>query len=651
MRELKFLTDCLLAATPDVPEQPLLLRGLPDPASWTLPHLPPGQVPEGLPARSVCLLRGDGVLRLFPLHGYDAVLLWREEEHGFHAVDKPAPLVYLRYNAARGLLEFTALAPNFSLAQRGDAFRDTFLSLFDLAEWRRQKATAEAGKEEAERWHYDFADLMDELTAGLVGRAEHLKEAKKWVHATPGRGRRPVGGRQAGRRQVGLPGGLAQGLRGDGDLCLVPFFFRGGDARCSADHFFQAALYRLGKTLGLAPPDPREPRPVQFARALEAVRRKQAEGARPRAVLLLLDGLDEVAGQHPEFPRLPASLRQPGLLWVCGGRAEEPLAEAFAGADRLWPDGELPPLTAADVRALLLQELDRQRYPLFERDEPDGAGGYRNGFLNELARRSEGLPLYVRLVIEDLRAGRLTTRDEAQLPQGLPAYFERLLDRLRVGNVPQMLTNVLSLLGWSAEPLSEELLREMLRPLYPFGQSWEAELPRVLQYGHVMLRRAPTPEDHPGWALYHESFRQHLQTTGTVSVPREQTHGALLAWCGRWAEHRAPYALRHYADHLRSGSLRGPGGPGSGRGLPAGAGGRAARRTRGAAAHLAGGPAGGDGPGRRGRDGGLQSAARPAAGCDRPGITVGGPARAAWSGPGGWRTWRSRSGASCGTSC
>jgi hypothetical protein len=69
---------------------------------------------------------------------------------------------------------------------------------------------------------------------------------------------------------------------------------------------------------------------------------------------------------------------------------------------KLWGDGELPPLTHDDIRAWLQNELERLRYELFELDRLDG-DELRNKFIEELTLRSEGLPLYVQMVIDDLK--------------------------------------------------------------------------------------------------------------------------------------------------------------------------------------------------------------------------------------------------------
>lgn len=402
---------------------------------------------------------------------------------------------------------------------------------------------------------YDFRDLIGDLTELLVGRKEQLEQAKKWLreHQETG-GILWIGGKP-GVGKSAFMAELAKRFKGDAKLCVVPFFFRSGDARCSPDQFYHAAILRLLETFNLQVQlDAREPRQVQFMKVLEAAREKQSQESQTSTVLFLLDGLDEVASQHPDFARLPLSHQHPRLIWFCAGRGEPPLNEIFAaeGVERLWENGELPPLAERDVRELIEQECGRQRYQLFERDEQTDEGVYRNHFIEELVKRSEGLPLYVRLVIEDLKAGRLTFRDEDKLPEGLRDYFERILERLKMGDIPRYLTETMALLCWAYEPLTEEILHMVLKPMHPYANDLKSSLTKALRYGHVMLRRAETSDGILGWTCYHESFRQHLRQTPTIADTRDEAHAALLDWCSHWQEHKNPYALRHYAEHLRT---------------------------------------------------------------------------------------------------
>jgi hypothetical protein len=53
-----------------------------------------------------------------------------------------------------------------------------------------------------------------------------------------------------------------------------------------------------------------------------------------------------------------------------------------------------------------------------------------------VVERAQGLPLYVRFVVEDVLAGHFRFRDlPRQLPPSLRAYYDDLLRRLAVGDL------------------------------------------------------------------------------------------------------------------------------------------------------------------------------------------------------------------------
>jgi tetratricopeptide (TPR) repeat protein len=220
------------------------------------------------------------------------------------------------------------------------------------------------------------------------------------------------------------------------------------------------------------------------------------------------------------------------------------------GAEEVFPDG-LPPLDEQATRAMLVEHLGRLKYALFERDE-----GERNRFVEAVTRKSEGLPLYVRMVIEDLKAGQLTVRDEGKLPDGWDNYCERLLERW--SSVGTVLPPLMCLLAWAKEPITEGTMNFLLQPHHHAGTPrWGELFRKALKYGHLMLQRRPTPDDESGWKIYHDSFRQHLlKKSERVCEDREWAQERWLKVCEDWKAlasqepslHR--YILRHYAEHL-----------------------------------------------------------------------------------------------------
>jgi hypothetical protein len=540
-KELSFLANYdLIACTKE--RQIVWLKGLPD-ADGSFPKYdrPLSFVPEH---GRVYLVRDGEGLDLFPLHAFTDILQWREERYEFERLGEVAPQIYFRLSE-RGYLECIPFSTKAVFSHLGDDVYQRFRHIFRMEEWRARRRQ----RAEAQGIQTLWNELVRELTEVFVGREEHIRQVKDaikrtskgvlWISGKPGVGK------------SALMAKLMQDYIGQTQhYIVIPYFFRYGQAGCSTMDFLAVALKRLKAELNREiEPEPRLPdRQKQLVEALE-----EAVSKTSKKVLFLVDGLDEIYRLEREFLNVPFMTIRERIVWVCAGRSEGDLEEALKnrGAEEVFPDG-LPPLDEQAIRAMLVEHLGRLKYDLFERDK-----GERNRFVEAVTRKSEGLPLYVRMVIEDLKAGRLTVRDEEKLPEGLVAYYERLLERLRVSDVGTVLTPLFCLLAWAKEPITEGTMKVLLQTHHLAGTpEWDELFRRTLEHGHLMLQQQRTPDDETGWTIYHDSFRQHLLESGTVSVSREWAQERWLEVCKDWKAlasqepslHR--YILRHYAEHL-----------------------------------------------------------------------------------------------------
>ena len=89
-------------------------------------------------------------LQLFPLHLYDDVdrpfIL-----SGGDAERRPASMLYLQYDASHRTVEYTALDPDVSFAQR-DRVVEPFLAMFDLDRWSKSRKNAKTAKTSKASW-------------------------------------------------------------------------------------------------------------------------------------------------------------------------------------------------------------------------------------------------------------------------------------------------------------------------------------------------------------------------------------------------------------------------------------------------------------------------------------------------------------------
>jgi hypothetical protein len=548
-KELSFLANYNLIACPKE-GQIVWLKGLPD-ADGSFPEYdrPLSFVPEH--GRVYLVQDGKG-LDLFPLHAFTDILQWREERYEFERLGEVAPQIYFRLSE-RGYLECIPFSNRAVFSYLGeDAYR-CFREIFQLEEWRKQRRLEDEAKGIQKLWN----EQVKELTEVFVGREEHIRQVKDaikrtskgvlWLSGKPGVGK------------SALMAKLMQDYIGQTQhYIVIPYFFRYGQAGCSTMDFLAVALKRLKAELNREiEPEPRLPdRQQQLVEALEKAVKETG-----KKVLFLVDGLDEIYRHEREFLNVPFMTVRERIVWVCAGRSEGDLEEALKSRGTVWvfPDG-LPPLNEQAIRAMLIEHLGRLKYALFERDD-----GERNRFVEVVTRKSEGLPLYVRMVIEDLKAGRLTVWDEEKLPEGLVAYYERLLERLRVSDVGAVLTPLFCILAWAKEPITEGTMKVLLQTHHLAGTPrWSELFRKALEHGHLMLQQRPTPDGETGWTIYHDSFRRHLLESETVSVSREWAQERWLEVCKDWKAlasqepslHR--YILRHYADHHLSTKVTSP---------------------------------------------------------------------------------------------
>jgi hypothetical protein len=488
---------------------------------------------------------GEG-LDLFPLHAFTDILQWREERYEFEGLGEVAPQIYFRLSD-QGYLECIPFSNKAVFSHLGKDAYKRFCDIFRLQEWLEQQRRRKEAQEIQKLWD----ELARELTEIFVGRDKHIKQVKDAI-----KGKRKGILWISGKPGVGKSTLMAKLMRDYIDktqhYIVIPYFFHIGKAGCSTMEFLATALKRLqvelNRTIELEHRLPE--RQKQLMEALE-----EAVSKTGKKVLFLVDGLDEIYRLEREFLNVlfMTMAVEDRIVWVCAGRSEGDLEEALRSRGAVWvfPYG-LPPLDEQAIREMLTVHLGHLKYELFKRDE-----GERNRFVEAVTCKSEGLPLYVRMVIEDLKAGRLTVWDEDKLPEGLVAYYERLLERLRVSDVGTVLTPLFCLLAWVKDPINEGTMNFLLQTHDLAGSDeWDELFQEVLEHGHLMLQQRPTPDGETGWTIYHDSFRQHLLQSRKVSRYRKWAQKRWLEVCEDWKAlasqepslHR--YILRHYADHL-----------------------------------------------------------------------------------------------------
>ncbi len=486
-----------------------LLRGLePQPVT----------APEALAAHSdgTWLVREDRALALMPLVMFGPVRRV-DSASGELRVQPGAPATQLFARADADRLSYTPLGRDEAQSEQVEVstFREVFR--YDEALRERERAQARAqvpwqeALHEAKRWGEE-----------LVGRAGELLHVKRWVkqrdvyhphearigHLSggPGLGKSILLAKLATDYSAGSHHGLLyHRMQGSASRQLKRTFLR----------HLQAALCDWAplQPLTRAP----EHDPTDLDALIEDVLTRlraiaQLPQDNPRATRqtfrVLLDGLDELIGQDPDAAELIGRLALPGTLWLVCGRAGRGLDGTREAIEPLF-EGGLPLMSADDLRAMLIEGLGNARYALLRRDT-DGAQGVENTFVSRVVQHAQGLPLYVHLLLSDLRSGALSVRDDDRLPEGLTAYYDALMSRAGLSSVKRDLPFLVCALARAQEPLTDEALAMLLAPELGDAPDYLPRVQAALRAGQALLRRAPAPGGGAGHAIYHQSFQDYI---------------------------------------------------------------------------------------------------------------------------------------------
>lgn len=250
-----------------------------------------------------------------------------------------------------------------------------------------------------------------------------------------------------------------------------------------------------------------------------------------RPVVVLIDGLDEAANWEPGPLHFPADLPD-GVKVIFSARQvadQDWLARLRLPRERV-RQLALGAMTAEDVRSLLLA-AGGSAAPLA--DDPDWTA--------QALRISTGDPFYVKLLVEDVRDGRMLPEQIDAQPEGLDAYLARWY--LQIANAATQRNHeyhhdLLGCLSAAKGPLGRHDLIEMFPRLNMILAALPAE-----------LRRFIVGDKDKGYALCHPRLANYVQST---FARRElQAYGdTIIAYCAGWREHRSLYAFRYATAHL-----------------------------------------------------------------------------------------------------
>ncbi|MFZ8843109.1 ATP-binding protein, partial [Thermoflexus sp.] len=381
--------------------------------------------------------------------------------------------------------------------------------------------------------------LQEKRQQGFVGRKEAMERLNRFIAANPNGVAivyAPAGyGKTAFLahwiRQAEEAGGW---LPGDGEtrVAIVRHFFSPTmHLSPSPSHAFAHLLAQLTRLS-----DQPTPIPDRDDERWAALRNFLADLKLPEGVklVIVLDGLDDAEGEVEPF--IPGKIPE-GLFVVVSGRwdGEGELPNYLKKWARFTEFIPLRALSEEELREWLRTAGEGELARFAENDD----------FVRMLREKTDGLPLFVRYLMDDLlqavKEGRSPEQVLERTPKGFSEYVKEQFNQL-VGLVrkEEGIRNLFALLTVAKGALRQDEAEELT------GLSaWDFEdLPHPVTRWFSIGR----DEEQRTYAFAHpllaEEFRRRLGREA------ERMEAKLLQWCAGWPARPSPYILRHYADHL-----------------------------------------------------------------------------------------------------
>jgi tetratricopeptide (TPR) repeat protein len=251
-------------------------------------------------------------------------------------------------------------------------------------------------------------------------------------------------------------------------------------------------------------------------------------------LVIVLDALDEA--ERPFYPPFPEPLPE-GMFVIVSARADKGEVPEYLSN---WADGAIPLHLTRLPRVAIADYLRRAGEGELAEFAVDGR------FVAEIDHKTEGFPLYLRYMTEELVQEKKKGQDVcvklAQTPKGFKEYVSQQLKHLDKLDLSEQTWNFFALLAVAKGALHHKEIKAIT------GMR-DRDLRQMSEFWQVTRWLSITGEgEYSTYAFTHHLLGETFE--GALSDDAEAAEEKLLVYCADWQEHLSPYALQRYAEHL-----------------------------------------------------------------------------------------------------
>jgi len=249
-------------------------------------------------------------------------------------------------------------------------------------------------------------------------------------------------------------------------------------------------------------------------------------------LVIVLDGLDEA--ERPFYPPFPEPLLE-GMFVIVSARANEGEVPVYLSN---WAKGAIPVHLTRLPRVAIADYIRRAGEGELAKFAVDG------DFVAEIDYKTEGFPLYLRYMTEELVQEKKKGQDVlvklAEIPKGFKEYVSQQLKGMDKLDLSEQTWNFFALLAVAKGVLHHKEIKAMTgmrdRDLRQMREIWQ-----VTRWLSITGE-----EENSTYAFTHHLLRETFK--GALSDDAEAAEEKLLVYCADWEKHLSPYPLQPVSD-------------------------------------------------------------------------------------------------------
>jgi hypothetical protein len=262
----------------------------------------------------------------------------------------------------------------------------------------------------------------------------------------------------------------------------------------------------------------------------ESLRRASEKLGDAERLVVFVDGLDEGTDEISLLESLPLEAPEKISLVYSSREIPEVRARIWTKLDReRRSEFTVQRLGKGEVRALLYDFVNK--YKMTE------------DYLEQVIVKSQGNPLYLKLLCQGLEQGAYRLNDLKALPKEVADLYRDMLDRFSGKHSGSL--EYLTLLAVARDFLADEVAADMM-------DMSQQEIERLVGICRECLYDNPETEEVEDYQLFHESMREYLLVRKRGEC--EKWKRRLADWCEDWSnevksELARDYAVSNRIDH------------------------------------------------------------------------------------------------------